>query len=162
MIGISNDVRVSFSSFLSPCLLEWVVDALTGQSTYSSVIDTVYHGNEDYLENGGSYDDVQWVSIDYLLSGNVEMGKKYYDIASTAVDSTYCGGGCKPITFILISLSNTGLDSVLEWGTRLQKRYRMFRAIAMNNFPNNDPCRLTNYIWLHLVTCTRKPRTINI
>nr|UUA80606.1 glycoside hydrolase family 76 protein [Flammulina filiformis] len=69
------------------------LDALTGQSTYSSVIDTVYHGNEDYLENGGSYDDVQWVSIDYLLSGNVEMGKKYYDIASTAVDSTYCGGG---------------------------------------------------------------------
>ncbi|KAF8869314.1 glycoside hydrolase family 76 protein [Mucidula mucida] len=69
------------------------LDALTGASTYSGVIDTVFKGNEDYLENGGSYDDVQWVSIAYLQAGNTELGKKFYDIAGTAVDSTYCRGG---------------------------------------------------------------------
>ncbi|KIY67050.1 glycoside hydrolase family 76 protein [Cylindrobasidium torrendii FP15055 ss-10] len=69
------------------------LDKLTGQTTYSDVINTVYRGNELYLEFGGSYDDVQWVVIDYLLAGDVDSAKKYYDIASSAVDSDYCGGG---------------------------------------------------------------------
>ncbi|KAK0205505.1 glycoside hydrolase family 76 protein [Desarmillaria ectypa] len=69
------------------------LDGLTGASTYSSVINTVFTNYENELQNGGSYDDVQWVSVAYLLAGNIDMAKKYYDIASTAVDSSYCGGG---------------------------------------------------------------------
>ena len=46
-----------------------------------------------YLTNGGSYDDVQWVSIAYLAYGDQENAKKYYDIASSARDSQTCGGG---------------------------------------------------------------------
>ncbi|PBK90828.1 glycoside hydrolase family 76 protein [Armillaria gallica] len=69
------------------------LDGLTGASTYSGVINTVFTNYENELQNGGSYDDVQWVSVAYLSAGNVDMAKKYYDIASTAVDSSYCGGG---------------------------------------------------------------------
>ncbi len=71
-----------------------LVDGLTGASTYSGVINTVFTNYESQLQNGGSYDDVQWVSVAYLSAGNIDMAKKYYDIASTAVDSSYCGGGC--------------------------------------------------------------------
>jgi hypothetical protein len=69
------------------------VDSLAGNSTYSGVINTVFNGQQDYLTNGQSYDDVQWVAIAYLQAGQQDEAKKYYDIASTAVDSTYCGGG---------------------------------------------------------------------
>jgi len=67
--------------------------SLAGNSTYSGVINTVFNGQQDYLTNGQSYDDVQWVAIAYLQAGQQDEAKKYYDIASTAVDSTYCGGG---------------------------------------------------------------------
>lgn len=69
------------------------MDQLTGQSTYSGVIDTVFNGWWDHLDNGQSFDDVQWVTIAYLQHGNLDQAKKYYDIASQAVDSSYCGGG---------------------------------------------------------------------
>ncbi|KAJ7033415.1 glycoside hydrolase family 76 protein [Mycena alexandri] len=57
------------------------LDTLAGLSTYSD------------LDNGNSYDDVQWVSIAYLRAGNLAQAQKYYDIASTAVSTDYCGGG---------------------------------------------------------------------
>ncbi|KAJ7133737.1 glycoside hydrolase family 76 protein [Mycena crocata] len=71
------------------------LDALAGSSTYAPVIDSVFNGQETYLTTGKSYDDVQWVSLAYLFAGSkyLDSAKKYYDIASTAVDSSYCGGG---------------------------------------------------------------------
>ncbi|KAL1725883.1 glycoside hydrolase family 76 protein [Schizophyllum commune] len=69
------------------------LDDVAGTSDYKDVITTVFNGQEDYLTNGGSYDDVQWVSIAYLAYGDQENAKKYYDIASSARDSQTCGGG---------------------------------------------------------------------
>ncbi|KAJ6631402.1 glycoside hydrolase family 76 protein [Mycena sp. CBHHK59/15] len=69
------------------------LDSLAGVSTYSDVINTVFTAWEGQLDNGNSYDDVQWVSIAYLRAGNLAQAKKYYDIASTAVSTDYCGGG---------------------------------------------------------------------
>ncbi|KAK1217008.1 hypothetical protein PQX77_020358 [Marasmius sp. AFHP31] len=69
------------------------LDAVAGTKDYSKVIDTVYRGQEDYLDNGGSYDDVQWVVMSYLMAGNPERAKHYYDIASSALEDKYCGGG---------------------------------------------------------------------
>lgn len=69
------------------------MDGLTGNSTHSGVINTVFNGWQDHLDNGKSYDDVQWVAIAYLRAGNQAEARKYYDIASTAVDNSYCGGG---------------------------------------------------------------------
>ncbi|KAF7294040.1 Glycoside hydrolase family 76 protein [Mycena kentingensis (nom. inval.)] len=69
------------------------LDSIAGTSTYASVIDTVFKGQEVYLETGESFDDVQWVSLAYGFAGDVENAKKYYDIATTAVESSYCGGG---------------------------------------------------------------------
>ncbi|KAL0574911.1 hypothetical protein V5O48_007055 [Marasmius crinis-equi] len=69
------------------------LDAVAGTKDYATVIDTVFRGQEDYLDNGGSYDDVQWVVMAYLLAGNQERAKHFYDIASTALEDTYCGGG---------------------------------------------------------------------
>ncbi|ESK85560.1 glycoside hydrolase family 76 protein [Moniliophthora roreri MCA 2997] len=68
------------------------LDAVAGTKDYANVINTVYKGNEDYLDNGKSYDDVQWVVMSYLLAGNQERAKHFYDIASEARDDT-CGGG---------------------------------------------------------------------
>lgn len=79
---------------------------MTGTSDNAGVIDTVFNGQEDYLDNGESFDDVQWVSIAYLTAGNTAKAKHYYDIASTAVDSDYCDGGCespdRPLTLALL------------------------------------------------------------
>ncbi|KAJ7350807.1 glycoside hydrolase family 76 protein [Mycena albidolilacea] len=69
------------------------LDDLAGVSTYSNVINTVFTAWEGQLDNGNSYDDVQWVSIAYLRAGNLAQAQKYYDIASTAVNTDYCGGG---------------------------------------------------------------------
>ncbi|KAJ7799968.1 glycoside hydrolase family 76 protein [Mycena olivaceomarginata] len=69
------------------------LDDLAGVSTYSDVINTVFTAWEGQLDNGNSYDDVQWVSIAYLRAGNLAQAQKYYDIASTAVTTDYCGGG---------------------------------------------------------------------
>ncbi|KAJ7645923.1 glycoside hydrolase family 76 protein [Mycena polygramma] len=69
------------------------LDTLAGVSTYSDIINTVFTGWEGQLDNGNSFDDVQWVSIAYLRAGNVDQAQKYYDIASTAVNTDYCGGG---------------------------------------------------------------------
>ncbi|KAJ7478575.1 glycoside hydrolase family 76 protein [Mycena galericulata] len=69
------------------------LDTLAGVSTYSDVINTVFTAWEGQLDNGDSYDDVQWVSIAYLRAGNLAQAQKYYDIASTAVTTDYCGGG---------------------------------------------------------------------
>ncbi|TRM68912.1 glycoside hydrolase family 76 protein [Schizophyllum amplum] len=69
------------------------LDEVAGSSNYTDVITTVFNGQEDYLTNGGSFDDVQWVSIAYLAAGDQENAKKYYDIAASARDSDYCGGG---------------------------------------------------------------------
>lgn len=57
------------------------VDTLAGISTYSDVINTVFAAWEGQLDNGNSYDDVQWVSIAYLRAGNLAQAQKYYDIA---------------------------------------------------------------------------------
>ena len=75
--------------------LELTVDAVSGTKEYATVIDSVYRGQEDYLDNGGSYDDVQWVVMSYLMAGNAERAKHYYDIASSALEDKYCGGGRK-------------------------------------------------------------------
>ncbi|KAJ7750083.1 glycoside hydrolase family 76 protein [Mycena maculata] len=69
------------------------LDTLAGVATYSDVINTVFTAWEGQLDNGDSYDDVQWVSIAYLRAGNLAQAQKYYDIASTAVTTNYCGGG---------------------------------------------------------------------
>ncbi|KAJ7160100.1 glycoside hydrolase family 76 protein [Mycena filopes] len=69
------------------------LDTLAGRSTYSDVINTVFNPWFGQLDNGNSYDDVQWVSIAFLRAGNVAQAKKYYDIASSAVSTNYCGGG---------------------------------------------------------------------
>jgi hypothetical protein len=41
----------------------------------------VFAAWEGQLDNGNSYDDVQWVSIAYLRAGNLAQAQKYYDIA---------------------------------------------------------------------------------
>ncbi|KAG7091283.1 hypothetical protein E1B28_010331 [Marasmius oreades] len=69
------------------------LDAVSGSNISSGVIDTVFLGQEDHLEHGESYDDVQWVSTTYLTAGNLERAKHFYDIASTALDTSTCGGG---------------------------------------------------------------------
>ncbi|KAJ7496635.1 glycoside hydrolase family 76 protein [Mycena latifolia] len=69
------------------------LDTLAGVSTYDDVINTVFTAWVGQLDNGNSYDDVQWVSIAYLRAGNLAQAQKYYDIASTAVTTDYCGGG---------------------------------------------------------------------
>lgn len=69
------------------------IDGLAGIGDFEGVIGTVFNGWEDQLNNGQSYDDVQWVSMAYLRNGLIDNAKHYYDIASTAVDSSYCGGG---------------------------------------------------------------------
>jgi predicted alpha-1,6-mannanase (GH76 family) len=69
------------------------LDQITGDNNWGNVITTVFDSNRNYLDTGKSYDDVQWVSIAYGRAGDVENQKKYYDIATEAVDSEYCGGG---------------------------------------------------------------------
>ncbi|KAH8827857.1 glycoside hydrolase family 76 protein [Flagelloscypha sp. PMI_526] len=69
------------------------LDELTGENTYSNVINTVFAGWDDWFANGGSYDDLLWVVISYLKSGNVDLAKKYYDYVKVAEDSATCGGG---------------------------------------------------------------------
>ncbi|KAJ7721467.1 glycoside hydrolase family 76 protein [Mycena metata] len=69
------------------------LDTLAGISTYAGVIDTTFNPWFGQLDNGDSFDDVQWVSIAYLRAGNLAQAQKYYDIASTAVSTDYCGGG---------------------------------------------------------------------
>ncbi|KAF8886007.1 glycosyl hydrolase family 76-domain-containing protein [Infundibulicybe gibba] len=61
--------------------------------TAAQVLSTVFKGQENHLDTGKSYDDVQWVSIAYLRAGNIPLAKKYYDIAATGGDTAYCGGG---------------------------------------------------------------------
>ena len=58
-------------------MMESVVNALAGSSNYSTVVDTVFDGNENYLLTGDSYNDVQWVAIAYLATGNATGGKRY-------------------------------------------------------------------------------------
>ncbi|KAJ7496623.1 glycoside hydrolase family 76 protein [Mycena latifolia] len=89
----SGDQAVWISAVDTFYLLQ--LDAITGNSTYSAVIDTVFNGQETYLTTGQSFDDVQWVVLAYMFAGNAHLdsAKMYYDIASTAVDSSYCGGG---------------------------------------------------------------------
>ncbi|KAJ7173716.1 glycoside hydrolase family 76 protein [Mycena filopes] len=70
-----------------------VLDTLAGDSTYGDVINTVFNPWFGQLDNDRSYDDVQWVSIAYLRAGNLGQAQKYYDIASSAVSTDYCGGG---------------------------------------------------------------------
>ncbi|KAK0498981.1 glycoside hydrolase family 76 protein [Armillaria luteobubalina] len=71
------------------------LDKITGKQNYSNLINTVFSRSDiqDHLLNGQSYDDVQWVSIVYLQAGKRDEAKKFYDIASSAVDDTYCKGG---------------------------------------------------------------------
>ncbi len=66
---------------------------LTGLWGYGNVINTVFDGWENQLDNGGSYDDVQWVAIAYIQAGRHNEAKHYYDVASQGLDSSYCGGG---------------------------------------------------------------------
>ncbi|KAK7052834.1 hypothetical protein VNI00_004153 [Paramarasmius palmivorus] len=90
------------------------LDAVAGTKDYADVINTVYKGNEDYLDNGKSYDDVQWVVMSYLLAGNQERAKHFYDIASEARDDT-CGGGCKNLGFDSLTMRISDLDLFLVW-----------------------------------------------
>ncbi|KAJ7109583.1 glycoside hydrolase family 76 protein [Mycena crocata] len=69
------------------------LDALTGQGTYSNVIDTVFNGWDDWFVNGGSYDDLLWVVLSYLKSGNIDAAKRNYELAIVSEDSGTCGGG---------------------------------------------------------------------
>ncbi|KAJ7750098.1 glycoside hydrolase family 76 protein [Mycena maculata] len=73
---------------------EWV-DVVGDDSTYATVIDSVFNGQETYLTTAQSFDDVQWVVLAYLFGGNTQLDSTtmYCDIASAAVDSSYCGGG---------------------------------------------------------------------
>ncbi|KAJ6590167.1 glycoside hydrolase family 76 protein [Mycena vulgaris] len=89
----SGDQAVWISAVDTFYLLQ--LDAITGNSTYVAVIDSVFNGQETYLTTGQSFDDVQWVVLSYMFAGDTHLdsAKMYYDIASTAVDSSYCGGG---------------------------------------------------------------------
>jgi len=73
--------------------LSEVVDQLAGTSDYASVINTAFDSQRYHLDNEESFDDVQWVSIAYGRADDGANQVKYYDIASTGLDSTYCGGG---------------------------------------------------------------------
>ncbi|KAK0216748.1 glycoside hydrolase family 76 protein [Armillaria nabsnona] len=62
------------------------------QPVWISAVDA-WHLQRQRSSKWSSYDGVQWVSVAYLSAGNIDMAKKYYDIASMAVDSSYCGDG---------------------------------------------------------------------
>ncbi|KAJ7125373.1 glycoside hydrolase [Mycena epipterygia] len=89
----SGDQAVWISAVDTFYLLQ--LDAIAGDSNYATVIDSVFNGQETYLTTGQSFDDVQWVALAYMFGGSTHLdsAKTYYDIASTAVDSSYCGGG---------------------------------------------------------------------
>ena len=70
-----------------------LVDQLTGTSDYSAVIQTAFDSQRNHLDNEQSFDDVQWVSIAYGRANDGGNQVKYYDIASTGLDTGYCGGG---------------------------------------------------------------------
>ncbi|KAF9262689.1 glycoside hydrolase family 76 protein [Marasmius fiardii PR-910] len=89
--GTYGDQAVWISAVDAFYLLQ--LDAASGSSEYGQVINTVFRGQEDYLDNGKSYDDVQWVATAYLMAGNQERAKHFYDIASEALETSYCGGG---------------------------------------------------------------------
>jgi hypothetical protein len=73
----------------------YLVDAVRGTSQYADVVNTVFNGWQNWLDTGGSYDDVQWVAITYAQAGQVDNAKHYYDIAASAWTTDYCGGGCE-------------------------------------------------------------------
>jgi len=56
-------------------------------------MDTVFNPSRGWLDTGEYFDDVQWVSIAYGRDHDVANQIKYYDIATTALDSTSCRGG---------------------------------------------------------------------
>ena len=56
-------------------------------------MDTVFNLNRSWIDDGEDFGDVQWVSIAYGRNNDVANQTKYYDIATTALDSTYCRGG---------------------------------------------------------------------
>ncbi|KAJ7578263.1 glycoside hydrolase family 76 protein [Mycena floridula] len=69
------------------------IDGLAGTNNYGGVINTVFNDWFGQLDNGQSYDDVQWVALAYLRAGQFDNAKKYYNFASVAVDASFCGGG---------------------------------------------------------------------
>ena len=75
------------------------MDALTGEKTHESIINTVFLNEMGHLLSEVSFDDVQWVAIDYMSAGNKVEANKFFEIAAKAKDTGYCGGGCKHITF---------------------------------------------------------------
>lgn len=66
---------------------------MTGKSDYQGITDSIFEPNWDYLLNGESYDDVQWVSICYQRAGDMDNANLFYDIATRGADTEYCGGG---------------------------------------------------------------------
>lgn len=78
---------------------------ITGNDNYSYVVNTVFDPNEDGLEHGQSFDDVQWVVLayfkvcDYLrargkdISSCMQRADLFYQIAASAWDDKTCGGG---------------------------------------------------------------------
>ncbi|KAK0205514.1 glycoside hydrolase [Desarmillaria ectypa] len=121
------------------------LDKITGRQKYGNVIDTLFSssGVQDHFLNGQSYDDVQWVSIAYLQAGKQDDVKKYYDIASSAVDNTYCKGGLfwsgkrdykNAITNELYMASSGYLYEVLrdkKYFTNLKQTYEWLNSTKM-------------------------------
>ena len=82
------------------------LDQLTGASTYANNVNVVFTGWYDQLQHGNpqSYDDVQWVSIAFGINGNLDAQRGYYNQASLARDSGFCGGGCMRLSLIACQL----------------------------------------------------------
>ncbi|KAJ7286921.1 glycoside hydrolase family 76 protein [Mycena rebaudengoi] len=145
------------------------LDQLAGTSTYADVISTVFRDEEDYLNTGKSWDDVQWVSIAHLYAGNTAQSTHYYDIASEADETSYCGGGLfwngdrqykNAITNELYMATSGHLYDVTKdetYLTNLKKTWEWLKASKMVNsnglfddgLTNDGACASTGPQWTY-------------